>query len=100
VLNAMEAELARRPATPEDKLAALHEELTGYVPPYRPGPGHLGFAVPLQLRTGGGLLSLITTITSFATAADVTVAELRLEAFLPADAPTAAALRDSAKLGP
>jgi hypothetical protein len=25
---------------------------------------------------------------------------LRLEAFLPADAPTAAALRDSAKLGP
>jgi hypothetical protein len=63
-------------------------------------PGHLGFAVPLQLRTGGGLLSLITTITSFATAADATVSELRLEAFLPADAPTAAALRDSAKLGP
>jgi len=51
------------------------------------------------------LLNLITTITSFATAADVTVPELRLEAFLPADAPTAAvlqaaALRDHAKLGP
>lgn len=105
VLNALEAELARRPARPGDKLAALHEELTGYVPPYRPAPGHLGFAVPLKLRAGDVLLSLITTITSFATAADVTVSELRLEAFLPADAPTAAALqaaaqRDSAKLGP
>jgi transcriptional regulator with XRE-family HTH domain len=105
VLNALEAELARRPATPGDKLAALHVELTGYVPPYRPAPGHLGFAVPLKLRAGDVLLSLITTITSFATAADVTVSELRLEAFLPADAPTAAALqaaalRDRAKLGP
>ena len=105
VLNALEAELARRPATPGDKLAALHAELTGYVPPYRPAPGHLGFAVPLKLRAEDVLLSLITTITSFTTAADVTVSELRLEAFLPADAPTtaalqAAALRDSAKLGP
>jgi transcriptional regulator with XRE-family HTH domain len=105
VLNALEAELARRPATPGDKLAALHVELTGYVPPYRSAPGHLGFAVPLKLRAGDVLLSLITTITSFATAADVTVSELRLEAFLPADAPTAAALqaaalRDRAKLGP
>jgi hypothetical protein len=99
VLNALEAELTRGPARPDDKLAALHEELTGYVPPYRLAPGHLGFAVPLQLRAGDGLLSLITTITSFATAADVTISELRLEAFLPADEPTAAALRDRAKLG-
>jgi len=77
----------------------------GYAPPYRPAPGHLGFAVPPKLRAGDVLLNLITTITSFATAADVTVSELRLEAFLPADAPTAAvlqaaALRDHAKLGP
>jgi hypothetical protein len=49
---------AARVVAAEDKLAALHEELTGYVPPYRPDPGHLGFAVPLQLRTGGGLLTL------------------------------------------
>jgi hypothetical protein len=37
---------------------------------------------------------LITTLTSFATAVDVTLSELRLEAFLPADENTAAALRD------
>jgi hypothetical protein len=66
----------------------------------RAGTTQRHFAVPLQLRTGGGLLSLITTITSFATAADVTVSELRLEAFLPGDAATATALRDRAKLGP
>lgn len=37
-------------------------------------------------------LELITTLTHFGTAVDVTLAELRLEAFLPADPATAAAL--------
>jgi transcriptional regulator with XRE-family HTH domain len=98
VLHGLEAELARRPAAASDPLAVLHAELAGYVPPFRPGPGHLGFAVPLELRTSRGALRLITTITSFATAADVTVSELRLEAFLPADAATAAALAAHARL--
>lgn len=89
VLNGLAAELDRNP---DDRLAALHEELTGYVPPARLPAGHLGFAVPLELRTDRGQLSLITTITSFATAVDVTLSELRLEAFLPADALTAAVL--------
>ena len=53
----------------------------------------LGFAVPLELDSADGDLRLITTITSFATAADVTLAELQLEAFLPADDRTAEALR-------
>ncbi|WP_203736914.1 hypothetical protein [Actinoplanes italicus] len=35
----------------------------------------------------------MTTITTFATATDVTLAELKIEAFLPVDAPTAEALR-------
>jgi transcriptional regulator with XRE-family HTH domain len=98
VLHGLEAELARRPAAASDPLAVLHAELAGYVPPFRPGPGHLGFAVPLELRTSRGTLRLITTITSFATAADVTVSELRLEAFLPADAATAAVLAAHARL--
>ena len=34
----------------------------------------------------------MTTITSFATAVDVTISELKLEAFLPADEATAVAL--------
>ena len=89
VLNAMSAELARNP---DERLAALHAELSQYVPPADIGPGHLGFAVPLQLRTPHGELRLMTTITSFATAVDVTISELKLEALLPADQVTAATL--------
>jgi len=104
VLHGLEAEFDRRHAAGDDPLAVLHRELTGYVPPARLAPGHLGFAVPLELRTGRGELRLITTITSFATATDVTVSELRLEAFLPADTATAAALAqhesEHAKLAP
>jgi hypothetical protein len=48
--------------------------------------------VPLRLLTSRGELRLVTTVTTFATAVDVTVAELKLEAFLPADRATAAAL--------
>lgn len=89
VLNAISAELARNP---DDRLASLLDELNRYVPPARPGPGHLGFAVPLHFRSAHGNLCLITTISSFATAVDVTLAELKLEAFLPADARTASVL--------
>jgi len=49
--------------------------------------------VPLRLRVPEGELRLITTFTSFATAVDVTLSELRLEAFLPADETTATILR-------
>ena len=60
-------------------------------------PGHLGFAVPLELRTPYGELRLMTTITSFATAVDVTISELKLEAFLPGDQATATALARAAE---
>jgi transcriptional regulator with XRE-family HTH domain len=92
VLNAIAAELARNP---DKRLAELHTELSRYVPPARVTPGHLGFAVPLELRTPHGELRLMTTITSFATAVDVTISELKLEAFLPADQPTATALAEA-----
>jgi hypothetical protein len=81
---------------PDDRLAALRAELGSYVPPAAVGPDHLGFAVPLRLRSRGGELRLITTVTSFATAVDVTLAELKLEAFLPANAATAEALATAA----
>ena len=48
--------------------------------------------MPLQLRTPYGELRLLTTITTFAMAVDVTVAELKLEAFLPADQSSATLL--------
>src|SRR3954466_13997030 len=77
---------------PDARLAALSAELAAYVPEQPLSSEHLGFAVPLHLRTAAGDLRLMTTVTTFATAVDVTVAELKLEAFLPADQPTAALL--------
>jgi transcriptional regulator with XRE-family HTH domain len=79
--------------SPDPRLDGFVAELEGYLPPAAPGPDHLGFAVPLRLRTGEGELRLVTTLTSFATAVDVTLSELHLEAFLPADEPTAEILR-------
>ncbi|MBV6697390.1 helix-turn-helix transcriptional regulator [Kitasatospora aureofaciens] len=73
-------------------LGELHEELCSYVPEVEVSEHHLGFAVPLHLRTALGELHLMTTVTTFATAVDVTLAELKLEAFLPADAETAEVL--------
>jgi transcriptional regulator with XRE-family HTH domain len=95
VIDRLHAETVRNP---HDRLQRLVAELTELVPgrPRQPAPDYLGFAVPLRLRAGGGdnesELRLITTLTHFGTAVDVTVAELRLEAFLPADEATAAIL--------
>src|SRR5215472_4487257 len=81
-------------SNPNDRLNALVSELEALVPgrPRQPGPDYLGFAVPLRLRSGDGELRLLTTLTHFGTAIDVTIAELRLEAFLPADEETATIL--------
>jgi transcriptional regulator with XRE-family HTH domain len=50
--------------------------------------------VPLRLTTAAGVtLSFLSTVTTFGTALDLTAAELSIEAFLPADEATAAALR-------
>jgi transcriptional regulator with XRE-family HTH domain len=76
-------------------LFALHEELAGY-----PGgePGHVpdleagAIAVPLRLLVDGDELAFISTATTFGTATDVTVSELAIESFFPADARTAKAL--------
>jgi transcriptional regulator with XRE-family HTH domain len=91
VIDALRQQAARNPS---DRLEALVTELEDLVPdrPRHPGPEHLGFAVPLRLSSGDGDLQLLTTLTHFGTAVDVTVAELRLEAFLPADDTTASML--------
>ncbi|MEV4253108.1 helix-turn-helix transcriptional regulator [Spirillospora sp. NPDC049652] len=84
---------ARARRSPDPRLDDFVAELAGYVPDTPVGPDHLGFAVPMRLTTAAGELRLITTLTSFATATDVTLAELHLEAFLPADEATADLLR-------
>jgi transcriptional regulator with XRE-family HTH domain len=84
--------------TGDSELAELHEEMVGYPGPEAPpgGPGQ-SVAVGLQLAplpgSGGPELSFFSTITTFGTAVDVTVSELALEAFFPADDQTAEFLR-------
>lgn len=79
-------------------LSALHDELAGYadgVPGRLADPAFADIAVPLRLRHGDGELSFISTKTTFGTAVDVTVAELSIESFFPADGRTAQAMRDA-----
>ena len=49
--------------------------------------------MPLQFRTPAGVLSLLSTITVFGTPVDITLAELALETFFPADEASAQILR-------
>jgi hypothetical protein len=49
--------------------------------------------VPFRLRTDIGLLSFFSTTTVFGSPVDVTLSELAIEAFFPADAATGEALR-------
>ena len=93
-----EAMRNRARISPDPRADELIAELETYLPPAEPGPGYLGFAVPLRLRSDGVELRLITTLTSFATATDISVAELHLEAFLPADQVTAGYLLERARL--
>jgi hypothetical protein len=95
VIDRLHQETVRNPS---DRLKDLITELAELVPdrPRQPGPDYLGFAVPLRLRSGDGEMRLLTTLTHFGTAVDVTIAELRLEAFLPADDATASILTEFA----
>ena len=52
-----------------------------------------GVAVPFVIRTDAGVLSFISTTTVFGSAVDVTLNELAIESFFPADAETRDALR-------
>jgi len=94
IIESLRAQALR---SPDDRLGAFITELEHYVPPLPNGPDHVGFAVPLRLYCDEGKLQLITTLTSFATAVDVTLAELHLEAFLPADEASAEILRHRAQ---
>jgi transcriptional regulator with XRE-family HTH domain len=79
-------------ATGDPVLADLWRELADYAPDAE-GHDAAGIFLPLMLRgEGGGTLSFISTITNFGTPADVTLAELSLETFFPADDETRAAL--------
>jgi transcriptional regulator with XRE-family HTH domain len=90
-------------ATADPVLAELLSELLSYPAPAPTKPARKGHApepeaepaivVPLQLRVGETVMSFISTTTVFGTPVDITLSELALETFFPADAATAAALR-------
>ena len=67
-------------------------------PPVR-AADYAGVAVPLQLVADGGVLAFFSTTTIFGTPVDITLSELALEAFFPADAATAESLRRLAESG-
>jgi hypothetical protein len=78
-------------ATGDPALFALHDELSDYP---TPGPGlhdrDAGtIAIPLRISTEVGELAFLSTATSFGAAAELTLSELAIEAFYPADAETA-----------
>jgi len=81
-------------------LSELLKELRAYPVPSAararkaPNNGEFsGVVVPVQFVTDAGTLSFFSTTTVFGTPIDVTLSELALEAFFPADAATAEALR-------
>ena len=77
-------------------LFALHEELAA-LPGAQPGLAASlevsEIAVPLLLTVDGNELAFISTATSFGTAIEITVSELAIESFFPADEATAGFLR-------
>ncbi|WP_205021193.1 helix-turn-helix domain-containing protein [Streptomyces sp. HB132] len=94
-----------------DALRGLYEEVASYPAPAdaahpgpdgrtdEPGSAAHPYALPLRIEAGGQVLSFISTATTFNTPMDVTVSELAIETFLPADPETAAVLRAAAREG-
>jgi transcriptional regulator with XRE-family HTH domain len=78
-IEALLKEVSAYPGGPQRKLEAASQQDA--------------VVVPLRLRTHGGVLSFLSTITVFGTAVDISLSELSLEAFYPADEATAVALR-------
>lgn len=77
-------------------LMELFKELKGYPKPASSRSklpakeiDYSGFAIPLRLLTKDGELSFISTVTVFGTPIDVTLSELAIESFFPADEKTA-----------
>jgi transcriptional regulator with XRE-family HTH domain len=79
-------------------LMDLLEELFDYPGPrgtHSPNPTDesASIAIPFRLATINGVLSFFSTTTLFGAPVDITVSELTIEAFLPADAGTAEIMR-------
>ena len=90
-------------ASADAKLNELLDELKAYPRPRgvavaapQPKRDFGNVVVPLQLATPDGLLAFFSTTTVFGTPVDITLAEIAIEAFYPADTATAEAVRKAA----
>ncbi|MFJ3304033.1 helix-turn-helix domain-containing protein [Streptomyces sp. NPDC086549] len=77
-----------------DALRELYEEVAAYPVPQEAGGDEPAesvayFALPMRIEHEGRILSFVSSISTFNTPMDVTVAELAIETFLPADPATA-----------
>ena len=81
--------------TGDAETAALLAEVSAYPSPAagRPADPPDDLVVPLKLRTHEGVLSMLSTVTVFGTPVEVTLSEISIEAFYPADEETAERLR-------
>lgn len=77
-----------------DRLRHLYDEVSAY--PVHAKEDAAGvdpaYALPLRIQHGEAVLSFITTVATFNTPLDITVSELAIHTFLPADPQTAKAL--------
>jgi len=97
LLAQMERQIALHRSEP---LRALYEEVAAYPAPEaadagddededEPAPSVPYFALPMRIEHDGRVLSFVSSISTFNTPMDVTVSELAIETFLPADPATA-----------
>ena len=99
------AQLCRQAAiTGDPALEELHQELAGYPGVSRGEPAYEGvigaeILLPLRIRDGDVELAFFSTISTFGTPIDITLAELAIEAFYPANARTAARLLEDIGAG-
>jgi transcriptional regulator with XRE-family HTH domain len=82
--------------TADPELRRLHDELAAYPgvcldPPREDGAAG-GIVVPLRLRNADRELAFFSTVSTFGSPVDITLDELMIEAFYPANAATAAYL--------
>jgi transcriptional regulator with XRE-family HTH domain len=83
----------RAEATGDARLQALHEELLAYPGGLAGHPSHADVVLPLRFQHGDRELAFFSINAVVGTATDVTVEELTIESFYPADPETAEVLR-------
>jgi len=102
VRSLFRARLSRQMArTGDPVVGALYDEFFSESEPDGPLPRlESEVAIPMVIRLGGREVRLFSTITTFGTPQDITLEEISIESYYPADADSAALLRGMAETGP